>query len=183
LDITHASLSEADERKVTINAHRLRNVVNRERGTTILAFTRSERLSHPFHSHLSTMSDQEVINLTLDKALEGDAGPAALSFCITKLSESEWDCFLVSISLEDKPLADGLELSLAPKDTAFKGDQTWALTEPRSVVVEDEEENEVTIQVHAAVCRGTQDFSVWRANGKGCIRSGWGGSVDYGQLD
>ena len=97
------------------------------------------------------MADQQTFSLALDKTLGGSPSSVDLTFCITKLDENEWDCFLTTIAQAGKPMADGLEISLAPADPSFQSAQTWTLQKPKRVTTEVEEENEVTLSVQAVV--------------------------------
>ncbi|KAK3321926.1 hypothetical protein B0H66DRAFT_601406 [Apodospora peruviana] len=112
---------------------------------------RRRRLEHEWLERNSTMS--EVYKLTLDKQVKGTGGPLTLEICITALGGDEMDCYLTGVDLKGTPAAEGLEIELKEEKTTFVGNQTWRLKKKYTVVVEDEDENEVEIVLQNVVIK------------------------------
>lgn len=106
------------------------------------------------------MSDSSV-NLTLDKALKG-SGKLTLAFYIAKTSlegdTTAYSCTLTTIDLEGKPVAEGMEFDLDPKNKDEAGfgktktNQIWTLGE-NSIEVGDDDDNTQTIEISEVILK------------------------------
>lgn len=117
---------------------------------------------------------QEVYTLTLDKQIKGTGGPMIITICTTVLDGDEMDCFLTTIDLKGSPTAEGLEIALKESNTTFIGNQTWTLKKKRTVIVEDEDENESSIVLDQLVVKVFDGLS---PSAKATIGSGGKGTV------
>lgn len=122
------------------------------------------------------MSDSSV-TLTLDKAIKG-SGILTLTFYIANVSvlvdEPAYSCTLSTIDLKGKPVADGMEFDLEPKDAdeagfgKTKANQTWTLGE-NSIDVDDGDENTQTIDISEVILisDAKETYSAKASVGKG----------------
>jgi hypothetical protein len=93
--------------------------------------------------------------LNLNKVLKGSTKSVELTLYV---NDSPHDCYLTGIAVPNLPKAEGMEKELSPQKTDDDGfgapDNTvWTLKRPSGIVVEDEQENEITISVHSCVLK------------------------------
>lgn len=99
------------------------------------------------------MSSQKVYNMTLSRVVKGSSGRTRLAFCIVKLEDGDCDCFLSTIEISGRAIADGVEVQLVLQNRASNRDQTWRLQSPESVITEDKDGNEIEIRVQDVVLK------------------------------
>ena len=98
------------------------------------------------------MSNRNIYNTNLSRVVKGSLGRTRLAFCLTKDEDGDFDCFLSTLEISGRVIADGLEIQLSLQNQAL-GMQTWRLESAEDVVTDDKNGKEVSTRLQDLVLR------------------------------
>ena len=98
------------------------------------------------------MSNKKTYNTTLSRVVKGSTGRIRFVFSIVKDEDGDDDCFLSTIEIAGRAIADGLEIQLSLQSTSTTG-QNWRLTSPEDIVINDKNGKQLEIRLQDVVLK------------------------------
>ena len=99
------------------------------------------------------MSSQQTYNVTLSRVVKGSSGRTRLVFSVAVSDDNNETCFLSTIEISGRAIADDLEVRLVRQNQASTGTQTWRLESPEDVATEDKNGDIIKIHVQDVVLK------------------------------